>query len=915
MSKLYRSLLWSGLVVAGVAACGDDVTVAPPPNQGVQSVTVGPTGVTIAVGQTLQMAAAVNADAGVATTVTWTSSNPATASVNPTTGLVTGVASGSVAITACSTVATGVCGQATVTVSAAAPATISIKSITNTVIGTGEVPVNINAVAGQINVTLNLDAGSQQVSNVQVLIDGQVACQQGFSAIQEAAAKAQAALIAGGDATAALVVEIVCSINTAAFNPTTGVPTYLNGPRALTARVNLVGSAPVATPSFPLVFANANVVVITTSVANGSSANSSTGILWQTGDLTATALPVIYTAANPTIQQVVLTPAGLSSKTLTTAPFTATWAKATSIGSGGSAQFELGGLTVTANSTVNGAVGPAGVSAPLNFDNKGPGAPTFVANPNNRQNGWINATVGLVGVNTSATDNDWLVNGAADGGVGGYVRFLRVGTGGVGATVAAANAATASSAPALPAPSVANVSYCAVATAQDLLGNESPLPAGATVCLAPPIGSFVATGSQHLEFGVDIAAPTIAFSGGLAANARINAATVGGEFQVTVADTGAVGNSGMLGGAPVIGNLQTRNAAGTVCGGAGLPGATVSGVCTNNNTGIGGALPLQATTGVAVQPVPPGPGAYYTFTALSQDAAGNQSGTVTRVVVRDNSPVTVSNPAVPVVITGAFTASSFLNDDLSIRDYYWTAGFTTALTSVTTITLASAPTVVDAFNASTLTNTNFAVNTSINTFLGLQGSPGNVPAAYAANSNPLSSVNLFARDQTQPAYTGPATSPVAPTAPAAGIAITSVTPAWTFNTYTPATSNATVCAGQAGAPACGATPTSTTLSVAASGTTATFPNPFSRVDFYAVNAAGTDLVLVGSVPAGSATLVDNGATRVWTYSLPITALSLYTTLGGTVPAVIGPVNVYAFGANAAGNVALVSTAVAQTINP
>jgi hypothetical protein len=107
MSKLYRSLLWSGLVVAGVAACGDDVTVAPPPNQGVQSVTVGPTGVTISVGQTLQMAAAVNADAGVATTVTWTSSNPATASVNPTTGLVTGVASGSVAITACSTVATG----------------------------------------------------------------------------------------------------------------------------------------------------------------------------------------------------------------------------------------------------------------------------------------------------------------------------------------------------------------------------------------------------------------------------------------------------------------------------------------------------------------------------------------------------------------------------------------------------------------------------------------------------------------------------------------------------------------------------------------------------------------------------------------------------------------------------------------
>ncbi|HSE53396.1 MAG TPA: Ig-like domain-containing protein, partial [Gemmatimonadales bacterium] len=235
MSKLYRSLLWSGLVVAGVAACGDDVTVAPPPNQGVQSVTVGPTGVTISVGQTLQMAAAVNADAGVATTVTWTSSNPATASVNPTTGLVTGVASGSVAITACSTVATGVCGQATVTVAATTPAVISIKSITNTVPGTGEVPVNINNVAGQINVTVNLDAGSQTVSNVQVLVDGAVACQQGFSSIQEAAAKAQAALIASDNPNAALVVEIQCPINTAEFNATTGAPKFFNGPRLVSA--------------------------------------------------------------------------------------------------------------------------------------------------------------------------------------------------------------------------------------------------------------------------------------------------------------------------------------------------------------------------------------------------------------------------------------------------------------------------------------------------------------------------------------------------------------------------------------------------------------------------------------------------------------------------------------------------------
>ena len=67
MSKLYRSLLWSGLVVAGVAACGDDVTVQPPPPPPaatVHSVSVAPTGVTVGTGTTLQMVATVNADAG-----------------------------------------------------------------------------------------------------------------------------------------------------------------------------------------------------------------------------------------------------------------------------------------------------------------------------------------------------------------------------------------------------------------------------------------------------------------------------------------------------------------------------------------------------------------------------------------------------------------------------------------------------------------------------------------------------------------------------------------------------------------------------------------------------------------------------------------------------------------------------------
>ena len=125
MSKLYRSLLWSGVVAAGVAACGDDVTVqppAPPPAATVHSISVAPNGVTVGVGTTVQMQAAVNADAGVATTVTWSVSSPATVATISASGVLTTVGAGVAAVQACSTVVTSVCGNATITISATSAA-------------------------------------------------------------------------------------------------------------------------------------------------------------------------------------------------------------------------------------------------------------------------------------------------------------------------------------------------------------------------------------------------------------------------------------------------------------------------------------------------------------------------------------------------------------------------------------------------------------------------------------------------------------------------------------------------------------------------------------------------------------------------------------------------------------------------
>jgi len=130
MSKLYRSLLWSGLVAAGVAACGDDVTVAPPPpppTPGVHSIAVAPNGVTVAVGSATQMQAAVNADAGVATTVTWTINAPASVATITSGGLLTAVGVGAVAVQACSTVNTAVCGNATITIASTAAAVTQVN--------------------------------------------------------------------------------------------------------------------------------------------------------------------------------------------------------------------------------------------------------------------------------------------------------------------------------------------------------------------------------------------------------------------------------------------------------------------------------------------------------------------------------------------------------------------------------------------------------------------------------------------------------------------------------------------------------------------------------------------------------------------------------------------------------------------
>ena len=188
---------------------------------------------------------------------------------------------------------------------------------------------------------------------------------------------------------------------------------------------------------------------------------------------------------------------------------------------------------------------PSSVSF-VRLDNRAPGSPSFAANPNGRQNGWINDAVGLNAANTgsSGTVNNWIANGTADLGIGGssttgaaYQRWLRFGDPGAAGIIDAARAATASDAATLPAPTATNITVCAIVTARDQLGNESTRGSDGDPCTPPPVaGNGAATGINNIRFGVDIDEPTIDYAASsIADQARQNGGAIWRDVECTTA--------------------------------------------------------------------------------------------------------------------------------------------------------------------------------------------------------------------------------------------------------------------------------------------------------------------------------------------------------------------------------------------
>jgi predicted small lipoprotein YifL len=945
------------------------ITVVAP---AVRSVTVSPPAVTMNPGGTQGFVANVDADAGVARTVTWTSSNNAVVTVTSA-GVATAVAPGAATITATSTANTSVSGAASVTVRTPTAATVTIEKVT---VGNTNTPVNFLAVAGQIDVTVNVDPGDFILSKVELLIDGVVCqgCTQTFTAAQSQALSAAAVY---GDEIAGAVSQILFSVQTAAFNTTTGVANWLNTNHTVSAKATLTnaGATSTASSNRDMTFANVNTWVAsaaftgTTASATGTQ-GAAAGLAYRRGGLTVTVLPVVYNAGQNIVAAGSLvrfgsgcdaSGTGQRNVPLTgTGPYTAAFPQ-TSGGSvaavnsvsnyefnsaGCALGFPLGETPVltasdNAGNNIFNSVSPCqpGVTpaCPANslfavrLDNRAPGVPQFAANPNGRQNGWINDVVGLNGSNTSATDNDWIINGTADAGIGGgstsgsaYQRWLRIGDGAAG-TVDAARAATASDAATLPAPTATNISQCAIATARDELGNESSTGSNGDPCLVPPVGSFVATGSRNILFGVDIDEPTItATAASLASGARLNGATLGAdvadplnpsvavqacspncEFIVTVADAGVIGVSGMLAGTPVKATVIRREATGTIYSAVGIgstsdcvigvltSSGTVCSLATTDNQGnaaLAVGLPLVNTL-IAGQTID----GFYTFNGRAFDAAGNFTDLASAIpVVHDDTPPSLTTALFNVPLSGGtvvFNANSSDNLDL------WFARYTMTYGGGLAGPLIFPDVQLNTFNAATLMNSNVSAGITVNGFMRqVENVTANGPLTVGGAFKPTNLAGNVFDQGNNASVTANTAIPGASVTNGNSYILAPANPPQQTRSWAISTPSAAVNISANNVPVCGAvtpaTPTNVLLTTDALGPTATYNAPFSRVDFYVL--FGGNLVHVGT--GSQQAIFDDGSAfgrrHRWTFDW---------TPGATYGCAPTNLTIYAVGVNAAGD--------------
>ena len=878
--KFNRTALVAAVLALGVAACGDDVEIVqptpePPPPPPPVTATMAPASASVAVGNSVVFA--VNASGGVAgDAASWTcaSSNTGIATVTSTSAgcSATGVAAGDVTITASVTKSgetVNVGAQLTVTSDEEPPAPpgdpafILIQSIT----GAGD--SDVSGLNGRVSVQVGVERGDQELEELSVLLDGAVVASQSFGGGMDMG------MTSPEEAAEQAVHVFTLSFDSDGYDDH-GHPDYANGEHTISAELEIGvtmadgmhGHETISSNAINVEFKNSNFIATTISGLGDGAMNATTGRVWHGGpdasSIEISALPVLYSGSvsSVTLNQF----CGADSQTDSEAPFSfeITCKSYMTAADGGDAPtFNVGGTMMTAK------------GSKVYLDYMAPDAPDFVPDPNDREDGWVNASVNFTGENgeSSSKKDGWLDynNTNAGDGVGGYTPRLRYALAPSNNKVSTAIAADPVTAVVLP-PGVSGATkenaLCVVVSAVDLLGNESKLPAADKNCVsADDYDADEADMSAGLLAGVDVDAPTIKFS---PASPKANDTSLK-EFQVQAADAG----SGI--------RTETKS----VVAEASRRDAKETKKLSDLEVDI--SLPLATT-----RDIESGVG-YYTFTAHTVDKAGNASEKITRTALHDDE-----DPVGGIIVgsfdgkTGRYSLTATVTDDLSIKEYWAETTFADITGSGLTVTggpfrAREGTVTVDAYNADDLTQSKLESPYMVHTYRFLQTGP---TAATA-----LTGIRVVARDHGanadtilhtfDPALTAPATVAdglldLAPTAIDAPDQAASPDQAFPDSAYTVFDSMSVAAASKSGgtveltATVSGplfvkpliTTPfsdndtpddtTDDTAQVLGQATEGLRDNPLTRVDFYAVVAGTTDgttadaLKYIGSASGGSA---------------------------------------------------------------
>lgn len=646
-------------------------------------------GITLRGGQTVQLAPIVTLAPGAPATTSQgvTFRLPAGDSLVArvsSTGLVTGgTQAGNTTLTIVSQADTNFRVTIPVVVGASTQARVSIQDIRDSAGRTVD-PTNV---ARTVNLVINFEAGDVLADSIVARIGTfQQTCQRfsaGAAALYRAASRSSAAQVA----------EIICQINTAAFDTTTGVARVQNGNQ--TVSVVLFGrlgggqTSQQATITRQLTlnnvsgfFAQVTNTPTTEQAANGGTGRASdpVGRVWLGGSFRVRILPVFFgetgTGAAPATvtvsmvdslggaERVIAT--RTTSDTSAAAVFGGRTAAAPVIGAdsiiGYTSPTTL--LVASQNGTflrlasTTGSVqfltanGGVSVTAPRLFiDNQEPPAPaqpSFAAafrvdpaDPNSAA--FINGTVAFNTTNLAISNLSTVGTGvqADNGGVDRVqIRFQQAAAAGLTGTTAFTTIATGQDV----APSNTATTYALRVQAVDALGNASESNTAA-------------------RFGVDIAGPTF---DAVATPANLNQQNTGAS--ATVGFTNLVDNaSGINPGSALQASIRllapsdTSTAALSVTSAANAYCATTS---TTNPVPFGaGSTTLDRTCATVTLPNPATvtQNGYYTVTQAARDRAGNISGTTTRQFVIDRIAPTAALTAGFAAINGPIARGSTLS--------------------------------------------------------------------------------------------------------------------------------------------------------------------------------------------------------------------------------------------------------------